>query len=112
RRKPDIRDGAVVSKWFDNPRRPTARFRCLLATHCLDAGGIDEFVAFLARRLPAKEIEATVMLTDRAAWGGRLAKDLREEGVRVIEALPEDSCRWMADNRPDVISAHAPPDWF
>ena len=32
--------------------KPGTRFRCLIVTRVLDSGGVDEFVAFLARQLP------------------------------------------------------------
>lgn len=86
--------------------------RCLISTCVLDAGGIDEFVAFLARRLPARGISTAIMITDLAARGGHLLKRLRDEGIQVIQRSVEDSRRWLADERPDVISAHAPPDWL
>ena len=92
--------------------RSNARLRCLILTSVLDFGGVDEFAAFLARRVPSREIETIVMLADPSARRGHLFTALREEGIQVIDELPNDSCRWLATNRPDVISAHAPPDWI
>ena len=85
---------------------------CLIVTRVLDTGGLDEFVAFLARRLPAYGIAASVMRTvngrpDRNA-NGRLASTLRDEGVTVAELSPSDGRRWLAEQRPDVVSAHDP----
>ncbi|MDA9503257.1 glycosyltransferase [Bradyrhizobium sp. CCBAU 11357] len=78
----------------------------------MDTGGIDEFVAFLSRRLPSHGIATTIMLTDPAARRGLLLRNVRDEGIQVIQESIENSRRWLADNRPDVISAHAPPDWL
>ncbi|WP_354255610.1 glycosyltransferase [Bradyrhizobium sp. F1.13.3] len=78
----------------------------------MDAGGIDEFVAFLARRLPDRGIRSTVMITEPAATGGRLMRALQEEGIEVIHKSPSESPGWLRRQRPDVISAHAPPDWL
>jgi glycosyltransferase involved in cell wall biosynthesis len=90
--------------------------RCLIVTRVLDTGGIDEFVAFLARRLPAYGIAASVMRTvngrpDRHA-DGRLASTLRDEGVTVAELSPSDGRQWLAEQRPDVVSAHVPHEWL
>jgi glycosyltransferase involved in cell wall biosynthesis len=95
---------------------PGICLRCLIVTPFLDAGGIDEFVAFLARQLPQWGIDATVMwtavsLSKDHAHVGLLARALRSEGVSVIEATADECRLWLAANRPDVISAHAPPEW-
>jgi glycosyltransferase involved in cell wall biosynthesis len=94
----------------------SAGLRCLIVTKVLDAGGIDEFVAFLARRLPAFGIETTVARTsipdsDRHA-GGLLAASLHREGIPIAEISDSDAREWLARNRPDVISAHAPTEWL
>jgi glycosyltransferase involved in cell wall biosynthesis len=93
-----------------------ARLRCLVVTTVLDAGGLDEFVSFLARHLPLFEIDATVMCAavseGRRSKTGFLASELRKEGICVVEACPEDGGDWLVSNRPDVISAHDPPDWI
>jgi glycosyltransferase involved in cell wall biosynthesis len=90
--------------------------RCLIVTSVLDAGGIDEFVSFLARRLPSFEIDATVMRAtldnEARSATGFLASELRKEGISVIDASPRDGYHWLADKRPNVISAHDPPDWI
>jgi glycosyltransferase involved in cell wall biosynthesis len=93
-----------------------SRLRCLIVTRVLDAGGIDEFVAFLARQLPAWGLDTTVMCADPSshrgrAQGGRLAVALRSEGVLVIDVLSDEGRQWLAANRPDVISAHVPAEW-
>jgi glycosyltransferase involved in cell wall biosynthesis len=81
----------------------------------LDAGGIDEVVAFLARQLPAwGGIDTTVMCASShltQARFGRLAEELIKEGISVIDAFADKGREWLAVNRPDVISAHAPPEW-
>jgi len=82
----------------------------------LDAGGVDEFVSFLARQLPYFGLDTTVMCeapcNGERSKVGYLASELRKEGICVIEAQPQDGRRWLANNRPDVISAHDPPDWI
>src|SRR5947209_8352234 len=40
--------------------RQTAGARCLVATEALDAGGLDQVVAFLAERLPERGLETCV----------------------------------------------------
>lgn len=84
--------------------------RCQLVTQVLDIGGLDEFVAFLARRLPAFGLSTSVVVT--RPGGGRLAEALRGEGIPVRELWDQaefDGVLHAA--RPDVISAHAPADW-
>jgi glycosyltransferase involved in cell wall biosynthesis len=93
-----------------------SRIRCLIVTSTLDAGGIDEFVAFLARQLPAHGLDTTVMYADASSHEGRLrfgrlAETLRCEGISVMDTGPDEGRRWLAANRPDLISAHAPPNW-
>src|SRR5258708_16948703 len=100
----------------DNRRGASgSRLRCLIVTPFLDGGGIDEFVSFLARHLPLRGLDTIVMCValspEKRARAGFLASELRREGILVLEALPEDGRQWLARNRPDVISAHAPPEW-
>ena len=112
---PNIDNGQVTEAFHshcNSPEKSQARLRCLILTSVLDAGGIDEFVAFLARRLPTQGVDISVMLTDPASRGGRLITALRKEGIQIIDELPDESCQWLAAHRPDVISAHAPPDWI
>ncbi|WP_245286750.1 glycosyltransferase family 4 protein [Bradyrhizobium sp. ARR65] len=93
----------------------TAPLRCLIVTAVLDAGGIDEFVAFLARQLPTWGVDITVMCASSQAVPariGRLATALAREGISVIGVLPEEGRKWLALNRPDVISAHSAPEWI
>lgn len=85
----------------------------------LDVGGMGEVVASLARGLPAHGVETAVLhlaSTDAhdpgGGAGGRLSGALRDHGVPVSFAASEaDGRRWLADHRPDVISAHIAPDW-
>ncbi|MCW2283325.1 glycosyltransferase involved in cell wall biosynthesis [Rhodoblastus acidophilus] len=107
--RPISRAASIFAKAPDLTSRP---FRCLLATGVLDAGGMDEFVAFLTRRLAARGVAASVVVTDRGAGGGQLAKCLRDEGFEVFHDSIASTRRWLAKNRPDVISAHGPPDWL
>ncbi len=37
---------------------------------------------------------------------------MRDTEVPVITTSLPDARRWLADHRPDVISAHGPPEWF
>jgi glycosyltransferase involved in cell wall biosynthesis len=91
------------------------RLHCLIVTKVLDAGGVDEFVAFLARQLPVwGRFDTTVMCAssyESPAHIGRLAAALANEGITVIDALPDEGREWLAANRPDAISAHDPPEW-
>jgi glycosyltransferase involved in cell wall biosynthesis len=93
-----------------------SRFRCLIVTRVLDAGGVDEFVAFLARQLPVwGGFDTTVMCASSQecrAHIGRLATALATEGISVVDVSLDEGREWLAVNRPDVISAHDPPDWI
>jgi glycosyltransferase involved in cell wall biosynthesis len=87
----------------------------LLATGVLDVGGLDEVVAFLARRLPGEGLRVSVVHTDEkvpgySGPGGRLAAQLRDEGVDVARVDPDQLHPHVASLRPDVISAHGAPD--
>ena len=92
------------------------RLRCLIVTRVLDAGGMDEFVSFLARHLPLFGFDTTVMCaapsSSEHSRVGFLASELRKERICVVEAASKDGWHWLANNRPDVISAHDPPDWI
>jgi glycosyltransferase involved in cell wall biosynthesis len=91
---------------------------CLIVTPALDAGGLDEFVAFLARRLPVLGLRVTVMCTPMSSgpdvrnYSGQLCTALKREGTSVVVTSPSQGRQWLAANRPDVISAHDPPDWI
>lgn len=91
--------------------------RCLLVTCALDVGGMDEMVAFLARRLPAHRVQTAVLhvRSDPSATGepsGRLGRMLQWSGIEVHEADESGAPGWVERWRPDVISAHgALPAW-
>jgi glycosyltransferase involved in cell wall biosynthesis len=93
--------------------------RCLLVTCALDVGGMDEVVAFLARRLPGHGIETAVLHArpDPSTSGeptGRLGRMLRSSGIDVHEASEADASEWIERWHPDVISSHGSPselDW-
>ncbi|MGY3034415.1 glycosyltransferase involved in cell wall biosynthesis [Bradyrhizobium sp. USDA 4354] len=92
---------------------PPGSVHCLIVTPVLDAGGLDEFVAFLARRLPHFGFRVTVMCAHSSAEPvGRLFTILQKEGTAVVAASPSDACLWLETNRPDVVSAHDPPGWL
>jgi glycosyltransferase involved in cell wall biosynthesis len=90
--------------------------RCLLVTSALDVGGLDEVVAFLARRLPRYNIYTAVL--HASAEGsvdgfptGRLGQLLLEQGIETVELAAVAGERWLKTWRPDVISAHGAPPW-
>jgi glycosyltransferase involved in cell wall biosynthesis len=89
--------------------------RCLLVTAGLDAGGMDEMVSFLARRLPAHGVHTAVLhtCTSPADEGslGRIAVMLRHAGVEVAVLSEQAGRRWIRQWQPDVISAHGAPPW-
>lgn len=101
-----------ISLRSDRHDQPT---RCLIATSDLDVGGMDEMVAFLARRLRSDRLETAVLHACRAVEDegakGRLARMLSDAGIEV-QVLAQDAGRhWMQAWQPDVISAHGAPDW-
>lgn len=91
--------------------------RCLLVTCALDVGGMDEMVAFLARRLPAHGVHTAALhvRSDPSATGeptGRLGRMLRSSGIEVHEADETGAPGWIEGWRPDVISTHGGlPGW-
>jgi lipopolysaccharide exporter len=90
--------------------------RCLLATTHLDVGGLDEVVAFLARKLPLRGFRTAVLHASAGTRGneesqGRLGRMLRECGVEVIEADENAGPGRISEWAPDVISAHGAPAW-
>ena len=91
----------------------------MLVTGALDVGGLDEVVAFLARRLPLEQFAVSVLHVlppnEDAARGhlgsdGHLARQLRDEGVPVAHLAERDVGRHLAMTEPDVISAHGVPN--
>jgi glycosyltransferase involved in cell wall biosynthesis len=90
--------------------------RCLVVTGELDVGGMDEMVAFLARRLPSKGLQTAVLhaTSNPSPTGepaGRLGRMLRSSGIEVHEADESRAPDWIQRWRPDVITAHGAPDW-
>jgi glycosyltransferase involved in cell wall biosynthesis len=90
--------------------------RCLVVTALLDVGGMDEVVAFLARRLPGQGLPTAVLhaTPDPSPTGepsGRLGRMLRSSGIEVYEADESRAWGWIERWRPDVITAHGAPDW-
>ena len=90
--------------------------RCLVVTGALDVSGVDEVAAFLARRLPAYDLQTAAMhaRSDPSAGGeprGHLGRRLQAQGVEVREADAAGARRWIEQWRPDVISAHHAPYW-
>ncbi|MEU5940865.1 glycosyltransferase [Micromonospora sp. NPDC047548] len=94
-----------------------APLRVVVAIDVLDVGGMDEFVAFLGRRLPRHGVQTVVAYASTTMPGyqgqsGRLVRALERDGVATV-ALTAESCReWLRAHRPDVISAHGAPDWL
>jgi glycosyltransferase involved in cell wall biosynthesis len=90
--------------------------RCLFVTGLFDIGGMEEMVAFLARRLPAKGLQTAALhaTSDPSASGnprGRIGRMLLSSGVEVREADERRALDWIKQWQPDVISAHGAPDW-
>jgi glycosyltransferase involved in cell wall biosynthesis len=90
--------------------------RCLIVTSRLDVGGMDEVVAFLARRLPARQLRTAVLHATPDAPGdgepaGRLGRMLRASGIEVHAADQRRGPAWIEQWRPGMISAHGAPDW-
>lgn len=87
--------------------------RCLLVTESLDASGMDEFVAFLARRLRNYGITTAVMIgsDDPGKGVGALGRDLAAEGIEVVDPELAGGAAWMRAWRPDVLSVHGSADW-
>jgi glycosyltransferase involved in cell wall biosynthesis len=90
--------------------------RCLVVTGLLDVGGMDEMVAFLARRLPAHGLQTAVLhaTSKPSATGapsGRLGRMLSASGIEVHEADENSAPGWIESWRPDVVSGHGAPDW-
>lgn len=90
--------------------------RCLLVTSSLEVGGVEEVVAFLARRLPSRGLHTAVLCTSRDSVidgqiVGRTARKLQSEGIEVVGADTGTALEWTRQWRPDVISAHGVPSW-
>ncbi len=97
------------------PARPT--LRCVIASDVLDVGGMDEFVGFLGHGLPRVGVETVVVYRSgqqagTQGEGGAVVRALDAAGVPTVRLSEEDAGRWLAEHRPDVISAHGAPDWL
>ncbi|SOD70307.1 glycosyltransferase involved in cell wall bisynthesis [Jatrophihabitans sp. GAS493] len=90
-----------------------AALRCLLVTESLDVGGMDEVVAFLARRLPEVGIATAVLHAplDHSQPLGRLGQALLAEGISVFDHPRTDGAAELRRWQPDVVSVHGGPDW-
>jgi glycosyltransferase involved in cell wall biosynthesis len=113
--------GVVEPSRQDTPDGPAQAdgqpIRCLVVTALLDVGGMDEVVAFLARRLPRHGFQTAVLhaRTDPSPTGaptGRLGRMLQASGIEVYEADARGALDWVKQWRPDVITAHGAPDWM
>ena len=87
-----------------------------MVTGELDVGGMDEMVAFLARRLPSKGLQTAVLHATSAPSPtgeptGRLGRMLRSSGIEVYEADESRAPDWIQRWRPDVITAHGAANW-
>nr|BFF09378.1 glycosyltransferase [Microbacterium flavescens] len=89
--------------------------RCLLVTGTLDAGGMDEFVAFLAQGLRAHGIRTAALLAplDEGAPDGEIARRLRHAGIEVRDGATNqpEAVSWVRAWRPDVIAVHGNATW-
>lgn len=82
--------------------------RCLLVTESLDAGGMDEFVAFLSRGLRDRGIQVAVLLVPVGVERGigPIGHELLAEGIEVVDGPSVDVERWIASWSPAIISVH------
>lgn len=102
--------------WTERPEAThlvQPRTRCLLLTESLDSSGMDEFVAFLARRLPEQGITTAVLLDAECPnWReGKLASALKNEGISVFSATSRDGGHTIAKWSPNVIYSHSASTW-
>ncbi len=82
----------------------------------MDVGGVEEVVAFLARRLPPLGVQTAVLLTGSAGAAsrqpaGRTACALKSDGIEVCEVATNQAVDWIRKWQPDVISGHGDPVW-
>jgi glycosyltransferase involved in cell wall biosynthesis len=111
---PSGRDACELGRGARTKEQPT--LRCLLATPTLDVGGMEEVVAFLARRLPSFGVHTAVLCgsAGRSASGqltGRIARALESDGIEVRALGTGDALEWIRSWQPDVISVHGDPLW-
>jgi glycosyltransferase involved in cell wall biosynthesis len=110
--------GPAQSDHFaEPPRADHLALRCLFVTGLLDVGGMDEMVAFLARRLPEHGLQTAVLhatstpsVTSKPT--GRLGRMLQSCGIEVHEMDEKGAPTWIEQWQPDVISGHGAPDWM
>lgn len=115
-------DGAAArrSSAIPAPRLPGVEdqdaLRCGLVTSHLDVGGMDEMVAFLARRFPEHGVAVQVLhcpdeRTREVGASNRLARELAAEGIQVRTLDADALDRWLDQWHPDVLSVHGAPTW-
>ena len=95
----------------------THMLRCLMVTPRLDVGGMEEMVAFLARRLPGHGLQTAVLhaKSDPSVWArpnGRIGRMLQASGIEVRNADESGARAWIKEWRPDVISSQGAPQWM
>jgi glycosyltransferase involved in cell wall biosynthesis len=92
----------------ERPALSSMDIRCLLVTESLDAGGMDEFVAFVARGLRERGGEVAVLLVPvgLARGVGPIGHDLLAEGIEVIDGDAFEVEDWIESWAPAVISVH------
>jgi glycosyltransferase involved in cell wall biosynthesis len=99
----------------DRYERSIPALRCLVVTSDLDAGGMDEMVAMLARgfRRLGWTIAVLHVLSDPpppVPTSRRIAKALLQEGIDVRELHERQAIAWLRDWQPDVVGAHGAPE--
>jgi glycosyltransferase involved in cell wall biosynthesis len=104
---------AAISVRVEPQARPDSEITCLLVTESLDSGGMDEFVAFLARGLPEFGVTASVMLAPTGASRGLgpIAMDLMSDGIRVLDASAVRGRELVEREAPDIIALHGNARW-
>ncbi|HEY3716631.1 MAG TPA: glycosyltransferase family 4 protein [Jatrophihabitantaceae bacterium] len=85
-------------------------------TSALDAGGMDEVVAFLAGHLRNVDVHTAVLHAtpkplSEGTPTGRIGRLLASQGIEVLEASERAGRAWVGSWGPDVISAHGAPGW-
>jgi glycosyltransferase involved in cell wall biosynthesis len=82
--------------------------RCLLVTESLDGGGMDEFVAFLARGLRSRGLAVGFLLVPVGVGRGigPIGRELLADGIEVVDGDGVAVEEWIASWAPEVISVH------
>jgi glycosyltransferase involved in cell wall biosynthesis len=109
---PPVLPGRAAAARAGSGRRARAPLRCGIVVRDLEAGGLEEAVALLARTLPGQGLEPHVLCTSR---GGAVAERLRRAGVpvEVARGRPAAWRRWLDAVRPQVVASHfGDPDAF